>query len=132
MTNAPNQHRFRPREHLRRPADFRRVYEARCSAVDGSLMVFALQNGLAWNRVGFSVSKKLIGAAVSRNRAKRVLREAYRLTKSTMPVGFDFVFVPRSPDLPSFDILLINLPRMIADVTARTKPYRNTGDETTT
>ena len=121
---------FYPREHLRRPIDFRRVYEARCSANDGALIVYALQNGLAWNRVGFSVSAKLIGGAVRRNRVKRVLREAYRLTKSTLPLGYDFVFVPRSPDLSPSDKLLQVLPRMIADVTARIKPKRVSADET--
>ena len=105
------------------------MYEARCSTADGALIIYALANGLEWNRVGFSVSKKHIGIAVIRNRTKRVLREAYRLTKSTMPAGYDLVFVPRSPDLPPLDKLMVIVPCMVANVTARAKPYRSPTNE---
>jgi ribonuclease P protein component len=122
--------RFRPREHLRSPADFRRVYDGRCSAADGALLIYAVANDLAWTRVGFSVSKKHIGNAVKRNRTKRMLREAYRLTKSTVILGYDLVFVPRSPDLPPLEKLLLMVPRMIADVTTRANAKRTRTNET--
>lgn len=49
------------------------------------------------NRVGITVTKKL-GGAVVRNRAKRVIREGYRLCVSEQPIkrGFLIVLVARS------------------------------------
>lgn len=114
MTNT----RFRHCEHLRRPADFRRVYEARCSSSNDSLIAYAIRNGLAHNRVGFSVSKK--GAnAVIRNRLRRLLREAYRLTKPSLPSGFDIVLIPRSAALPEMSVLLIEFPAIIQEAIRR-------------
>lgn len=86
--------RFRPHEHLRRPADFQAVYDRRRSAADGTLVVYAKENGLPHSRVGLSVSKKF-GIAVRRNRIRRLMREAYRLSKEELPAGYDFVMIPR-------------------------------------
>ena len=49
------------------------------------------------NRVGISASKK-VGGAVQRNRAKRVIREAYRQIDKTAGVrkGFVIVIVPKT------------------------------------
>jgi ribonuclease P protein component len=89
--------RFRPHEHLRRPADFEAVYDRRRSAADATLVVYVRENGLPHSRVGLSVSKKF-GAAVRRNRIRRLLREAYRLEKADLPAGYDFVLIPRPLD----------------------------------
>ena len=51
------------------------------------------QSDKTW-RVGFAVSKKT-GAAVVRNRVKRVLREFFRLHQFQMPAAVDLVVVPR-------------------------------------
>ena len=48
----------------------------------------------AYNRFGVSVTKK-IGGAVQRNRAKRVLRAAYRAIEPELKTGFLVVLVPR-------------------------------------
>lgn len=89
--------RFRPHEHLRRPADFEAVYDRRRSAADGTLVVYARENGLSHCRVGLSVSRKF-GSAVRRNRIRRLLREAYRLSKDELPTGYDLVLIPRPLD----------------------------------
>lgn len=52
-------------------------------------------NGTGENRVGISVSKK-IGGAVERNRAKRIIRAAYRLSEDKFPIGWDIVFAARA------------------------------------
>ncbi len=44
------------------------------------------------NRIGITASKK-IGGAVERNRAKRVIREAYRLTDRELGVKRGFIIV---------------------------------------
>jgi len=47
-------------------------------------------------RLGVSVGRK-VGGAVERNRVKRLLREAFWASSSTLPGGHDFVLVAR-PD----------------------------------
>src|SRR6516164_7888494 len=100
---------FRPHEHLRRPADFKRVYDYRRSASDELLIIYAAPNGLRYSRLGLSVSRKL-GGAVRRNRLRRLFREAYRLTRGEMPTGLDLVLIPRSTTAPRLIDLMTALP----------------------
>ncbi len=104
--------RFRKHEHLRRAADFRRVYERRRSVSDGLLIVYACENRLPYLRLGLSVSRKM-GGAVQRNRLRRLYREAFRLTRHEMPVGFDLILIPRRPEPPSLAELKQSLPRLV-------------------
>jgi ribonuclease P protein component len=120
----PRSFSFRPAEHLRRPADFRRVYDRRRSASDAWLIVYACENGLPHLRLGLSVSRK-VGGAVQRNRLRRLYREAFRLTKHDMPVGLDLVVIPRKAEEPAFEELKRSLPRLVQQV-AR-KLARETG-----
>jgi ribonuclease P protein component len=106
---------FTKAEHLRRPSDFRRVYERRRSVSDGWLLVYACENGLPHLRLGLSVSRK-IGPATQRNRMRRLYREAYRLTRSEMPTGLDIVLIPRSPQEPTLEDLKRSLPRLVNQV----------------
>lgn len=76
--------------------EFRRCYRGK-SSVQGSLVVYAAKNSQnrEKNRLGITVSKT-IGCAVKRNRAKRLLRQAFFETVLNQVVGFDIIIVART------------------------------------
>jgi ribonuclease P protein component len=86
---------FRPHERLKDPKDFRRAFERRRSEADQVLVVYGVENGLGHSRLGISVARKKVRAASSRNRLKRLVREAFRLSKGDLPSGLDLVVIPR-------------------------------------
>jgi len=86
--------RFPKSLRLRSTKQFQRVFAARCSVADGTLILFAAANELPHCRLGLAVSKK-VGNAVIRNRWKRLIREAFRVSQSALPNGLDFVVLPQ-------------------------------------
>ena len=84
--------RFRHCERLRLRTDYDRVFRARRSSGDGVLVVYVADNGLAWSRLGLSVSRR-VGNAVTRHYVRRRIREAFRLSKDTLPKGLDIICV---------------------------------------
>ncbi len=77
---------------LRRAAEFSAVYTQGRTWADGLLVLKALPNDLESNRYAF-VAGRRVGKAVARNRVKRRLREAARLTPTRQ--GWDLVFIAR-------------------------------------
>ena len=75
--------------------EFRRLYQKGKSAVTPSMVVYCRKSRLDHNRLGITVSVKL-GCAVRRNRARRRLRELFRLAQPAMQQGYDVVIVARS------------------------------------
>ena len=73
---------------------FRRLYHTQ-GVADGYLVLYARKNRLDVNRVGITVGKKL-GKAHIRNRARRRIREVYRLHEDRFQPGWDIVVVARS------------------------------------
>lgn len=101
--------RFRLEYRIRSNADFQRAYERRATASDQRLLIFGCPNNLPYPRLGLSVSRKY-GNSVARNRFKRLIREAFRLSRRQLPVGIDLVVIPRGSENPRLDMLLQSLP----------------------
>lgn len=59
-------------------------------------VIYVKPNCRPYNRFGITAGKK-IGNAVCRNRAKRLIRQAYRDFEIRLPVGLDIVIVARAP-----------------------------------
>jgi len=74
---------------------FRRIYNRGKSAVTPYLVLYVRPNGQRRNRLGVTVSTKL-GCAVVRNRARRRLREVFRLAGPDLRQGYDIILVARS------------------------------------
>jgi ribonuclease P protein component len=99
-------------EHLRKPAEFQLVYK-NGKRFDGRFMsAFILPNNLPVHRFGITASRKAVGNAVERNRAKRLLREAFRLSKielKGLSVRYDFVINARR------NLLTVKMQEPLAD-----------------
>ena len=79
---------------LRNSSEFRIVYESG-KRYDGRLMTaFVRSNDCGHHRLGITASRKVSRAAVGRNRVKRLLREAFRLSDvplRELAISYDWV-----------------------------------------
>ena len=72
------------RNYLRDSGEFQRVYR-NGKRYDGVFItVFVLENEVLAHRLGVTASKKALGKAVNRNRAKRLLRETFRSNETSL------------------------------------------------
>ena len=80
---------------IRKQKDFNRVYKRGNSKGSKYVVVIYIRNKLNFSRTAFVASKK-VGNSVMRNRARRLMREAYRAVSDKVGTGYDIVFVARS------------------------------------
>jgi len=97
--NVPPSGKVPKSKRLLKHSDFQRVYQSGRRQFTGNMTVFYLRrqdDGTAQGgpRVGFTVGK-VLGGAVERNRIKRRMREAVRLSSPACEGPLDIVFNPR-------------------------------------
>ncbi len=128
--NEPMSERFRPSDRVRKQPEFDRAYQARIFAADGVLIVNSAANDIAQTRLGLSVGK-VVGNAVVRNRWKRLIREAFRLSRDELPPGLDLVVRPQRGATAEFQAVcrsLVALARKVAKRLQAPQPERQSSE----
>jgi len=80
---------------LRLKKEFEAVFDAGRKTVTRDLVAWHLPGADKDKKLGLMVSKK-IGGAVQRNRLKRLLREAFRLTVTELKEGTRLIIYPKA------------------------------------
>lgn len=71
------------------------LYKKGKCIVNRNIIIYVRKNNSPYNNLGITAGKK-VGNAVARNRAKRIIRQAYWENELNMPVGIDIVIVARA------------------------------------
>lgn len=79
---------------LRKNYEFKYVYNNGKVFSNNLLVMYLTENKSDYNKVGFSVSKK-VGNSVERNKVRRRIKECYRLNSIDIKKGYNIVFVSR-------------------------------------
>lgn len=74
---------------------FKTAFANRCRVSDQRITLYAVRNEVGFARLGISVGRRF-GSAVARNRAKRLIREAFRQIRHELPPGLDLIVVPKA------------------------------------
>jgi len=85
---------FSKEERLRKDREFREVFDHGRSLGGSTVAFYFLPNQVGFPRAGFIVSKKVSKRAVDRNRARRLMREVFRLNKHRLG-PYDLIFIAR-------------------------------------
>jgi len=102
-----------------RQRDFARAYKSGSRARGKLLTLVAAHNGTDTTRLGLSIGKRFHKHAVVRNRLRRLVREAFRLSYGDLPRGYDLIAVGSEPgtraELETLRAELVRLARRAAD-----------------
>jgi len=83
---------FKKKQKLRSNGDFKALLTHKFWVSNELIKLCMKGNDLGFPRFAVSVSKKL-GNAVTRNRLKRLAREAFRLGQHNIPTDFDYLLI---------------------------------------
>ena len=81
----------------------RSIIAQRSRYSDGTLSIYVAPNPFPYPRLGISVAKAC-GKAVVRNRLKRLIREAFRLDRTRIPAGLDYLVVVNKKGLANLTL----------------------------
>ena len=104
--NKIRKNKFTKKQRILKRREFDEVFAAKNSASDQNIIIYIKFNTSQYNRLGIVIGKKL-GNAVKRNRFKRIVREAFRVSDFETDCCFDMIVLPRKPlntELSSSDI----------------------------
>ena len=93
LCEAPASSTFQRECRLTQKQEYDRVLKSRASirVSCGCFKVIAVERNEGTARLGLIVGKRQLRSAVDRNRFKRMVRESFRVSRSTLP-GLDVVF----------------------------------------
>jgi ribonuclease P protein component len=127
VDSVMSNNRFPKRVRLLRAGEFESVFAARNSASDPWIVLYGAASTAGHPRLGLTVSRR-VGCAVERNRWKRLLREAFRLSQHDLP-ALDLICVVRGqspPDLHQLQKSLAALSHRIKNkIEQRARPVEN-------
>ena len=83
-------------QRLKKNWEFKRVYRNGRTVVSRNIVLYYCPNDHEYNRIGFSISKK-VGKSVVRNRIRRVYKEAFKAVDKYLVKGYDFILIARKP-----------------------------------
>lgn len=99
--------------------EFKRVYSRGKTYWNRNLVLYVRKNELGYNRVGYSITKK-VGNSVVRNKIKRRMKEIYRLNFQNLKGNYDMIFIPKKnvvdisyKDLESAMFHILGLARIV-------------------
>ncbi|MBS7262738.1 MAG: ribonuclease P protein component [Eubacteriales bacterium] len=87
---------MKKRYSLKKRRDFQKVYRRGTAVASKYCVLISSRSRFGMLKVGFSASKK-IGNSVQRNRAKRLMREAFRAEMANLRTDRAYIVVARSP-----------------------------------
>lgn len=85
---------FRKKERLKLRRDITLLFKFGKAAQNEDFVVVYRRNGLDYSRIAISVKRKF-GKANRRNKLRRWVRECFRLNKSDILKGYDFLIITR-------------------------------------